>query len=80
MKCEICGKECDNLGAHMYQKHREALPLEIKVDETIKEKPLSELVSEMKDLLKPYQNEISIRTFEKGGKLKEIEITARIQL
>lgn len=53
---------------------------EIKVDDVIKEKLLSVLISEIKNLLKPYQNELIIRISEKGGKMKEIEITARIQL
>ena len=52
----------------------------IKVDSIIQEKPLSELISEIKDLLKPYQNKFTITVFENGGRIKEIEITARIQL
>ena len=44
------------------------------------EKPLSELILEIRELIKCYQNQISIKTFEKNGKISEIEITARIQL
>ena len=90
MICSVCNKDFKNLGAHMYQMHKGnelntfensvEVPSEIKVDEVIKEKPLSILVSEIKELLRPYQNELIIRIAEKGGKMKEIEITARIQL
>ena len=92
MKCDICGKEdIKNLGVHKYKAHqiivsekgfKEEIEREKKlyVDDVFKEKPLSVLVSEIKDLLKPYQNELVIRIAEKGGKMKEIEITARIQL
>ena len=94
MICTICNKDYNNLGVHMYHKHKETLKpgqvikvddpseiqAEIQVDEVIKEKPLSILVSEIKELLKPYQNELIIRIAEKGGKMKEIEIIARIQL
>jgi len=92
-ECKICGREFKNLGVHMYQMHKSvSIPKdlefengnkvapEIKVDEIIKEKLLSALISEIKDLLKPYQNELIIRIAEKGGKMEEIEITARIQL
>lgn len=44
------------------------------------EKPLSELILEIRELLKRYQNQISINTFEKNGRVSEIEIIARIQL
>ena len=49
------------------------------VDE-ITEKPLSVLLSEIKSLLKTFRNEIDVRISERGGKISEIEIRARIQL
>lgn len=80
MKCEICGKDYDNLGAHMYQKHRDTSDAPQIIVDDITEKPLSELILDIKDLLRKYRSDITIRTIEKGGKMSEIEITARIQL
>ena len=49
------------------------------VDE-ITEKPLSTLLSEMKNLMKSFRHEIDIRISERGGKTSEVEIRVRIQL
>ena len=49
-------------------------------DEFIKEKPLSLLISELRQILNRFQSQITVKTFEKNGKTSEIEITARIQL
>jgi len=89
MKCDICGGEFKNLGVHKFHAHRDKLkpgeiievdnPSELFVDD-ITEKPLSELISQIKEPMKRYQNQITTRIFEKNGKVSEIEITARIQL
>ncbi len=88
MKCEICGGEFKNLGVHKFHVHRESLkfgevigvdhPDELRVDD-ITEKRLSLLISEIKALLKTFRNEIDVRISEKGGKVSEVEIRARIQ-
>ena len=77
MKCDICGVEVKNLGAHKYQKHREELPT-VAID-VPKEKPLSDLIDGIKALLRPYQSQISVSYEEENGSVKSIEITARIQ-
>ena len=46
----------------------------------ITEKPLSILISEIKNLMRTYRNEIDVKVIEKGGKVSEIEIGVRIQL
>ena len=89
MKCEICGDEVKNLGVHKYHKHRDQLapgsiiaiddPKEIIVDVPT-DKRLSELINAMKELLKPYQNKITVSYEEEGSLVKSIEFTARIQI
>ncbi len=78
MKCEICGEEFKNLGSHKFAKH--GIAAAITVDEHLSDKQLSSLISEMRTILKPYVNELTVKTIEAGGSVKEIEITARIQL
>jgi ribosomal protein L6P/L9E len=87
MKCEICGDEVKNLGVHKYHKHRDKIapgtvievdkPKEIIID-VPKEKPLSELVDEMKKLLRPYRFTIKVSYEEEDVDKKYLEITARI--
>jgi len=93
MKCDICGKDYKNVGVHRRFAHPTASldekhgwiedtlspKMSIVVDDYT-EKPLSELILEIRELIKCYQNQISIKTFEKNSKISEIEITARIQL
>ncbi len=52
----------------------------IVVDEPIKEKPLSDLISDIKQLVKRYRNQITTKISEKDGKVSEIMIEVRIQL
>ena len=93
MKCEICGVEVKNLGVHKYHKHRDILkPGEViavdhlnELDEKIvideiTEKPLSELLSNMKEVLKTFRHELDVRISDKGGRTSEVEIRVRIQL
>ena len=80
MICEICGQEVKNLGLHNYQKHREKEPrVTLTVDE-ITEKPLSTLLSEMKNLMKSFRHEMDIRISDRSGRTSEVEIRVRIQL
>ena len=90
--CDICGKEFDNVGVHKYHAHRELQepkePVQVdkiidiitKVDEVPQEKPLNDLISEIKNILNRYQNTIETKIVESGGKVKEIQIIARILL
>lgn len=85
--CEICGQQVKNLGVHKYHNHRENVPEEnvsqpkekIVID-SVTEKPLSTLISEMKSLLNRYQNTMTVKISEKSGKPFEVELTVRIQL
>lgn len=45
-----------------------------------KEKPFSELINAMKELLKPYRTGIGVSYEEEDGQIKSIEFTARIQV
>ena len=77
MKCEICGEDFKNLGVHM-RVHKE--PSANVIVDVPTEKPLSELLSAMKELLRPYQNRINVSYEEEAGSVKSIEFTARIQV
>ena len=95
MKCEICGKECKNVGVHKFHAHKSILNPEevvdwveddltkestkLKVDE-ITEKPLSELLSNLKEVLKTFRHELDVRISERGGRTSEVEIRVRIQI
>ena len=89
--CEICGEEFENLGSHKYHAHREfkepvtpiaktVLEIITGVDKVPQEKPLNDLISDIKKLVSRYQNTIETKIVESGGKVKEIQIIARIQL
>lgn len=96
MKCEICGKDdIKNLGVHKYKAHQIVVSKKgfqeeverkltmyketLKVDE-ITEKPLSELLSNMKDILKTFRHELDVRISDRGGRTSEVEIKVRIQI
>ena len=93
MQCDLCGKEVKNLGVHKYHKHRDTLkPGEViavehlsELDEKIvvdeiTEKPLSELLSNLKGILKTFRHELDVRISESGGRTSEVEIRVRIQV
>ena len=50
------------------------------IESVPQEKPLNDLILAIKKLIKPYQNQIETKILENGGRVKEIQITARIQL
>lgn len=79
MKCDICGEEFKNLGAHKFAKHGITVSETLTIDVPT-EKPLSELIDAMKTLLKPYQSKLTVSYEEEGGSIKSIEFTARIQV
>lgn len=80
VKCELCGEEVKNLGVHKYHKHKETLAEVLVVDEHLPDKQLSRLISDVKELLRQYRSDITVKTVEQNGVVSEIEITARIQL
>jgi len=49
------------------------------IEDVIKEKPLSDLLLGIRELLKRHQHQLIITVDEKNGKMNGIEITARIQ-
>lgn len=87
LKCEICGDEVKNLGLHKYHKHKDKFvpgtvlevdsPKELIID-VPKEKPLSELVDELKKLLRPYRFTLKVSYEEEDVDKTYLEITARI--
>jgi hypothetical protein len=94
-RCEICGEDFKNLGVHMYQKHRELsdikpgkiIPLDGPLDYTTnlvidvpKEKPLSEIIEEIKRLLRSYRFTVRVSYEEEDVNLTSVEILARFQV
>ena len=84
MNCDLCGKEVKNLGVH--KRFCGKTPIgqpkvleKIVVDE-ITEKPLSELLSNLKGILKTFRHELDVRISESGGRTSEVEIRVRIQV
>jgi len=87
MKCEICGDEFKNLGVHQRfcGKTTKEPVVETPAFETVKvdeitEKPLSELLSNLKEVLKTFRHEFDVRISERGGRTSEVEIRVRIQI
>ena len=85
--CPYCGEFKKNLGAHKrfckdLPEKEKGWPWEndIVVDDYLPEKPLSSIISEIKQTLRQYRTQIEVKTVERGGKTDEIEILARIQL
>ena len=77
MICPECGGEFKNLGAH--KRFCSAKP-QIKVDDYIKEKPLSSIIADIRDVLKSVQHEMTVKTVADNGVTKLVEITARFQI
>ena len=78
-KCPECGKMVKNLGAHNYHSHKQMRVVIQEPDDHIPEKPLRELLSEVRKILNRYQNSITVTTTERGGKTESVDISARIQ-
>lgn len=80
--CDVCGEEVKNFGAHKYQKHKDVpgtiIPVDSIVVDVPKEKPLSDLVLEMKKLLRPYRFTIKVIYEEEDVNIMNMEIIARI--
>jgi len=79
--CPHCGAFKKNLGSHMRHCTSGADGVfKIKVDDYLPEKPLSSVISDIKQVLRQYRAEIEVTTIERGGTTEEIEILTRIQL
>jgi hypothetical protein len=80
--CPICSKEYKNLGSHMAHAHKEqkADGGNIVVDDYVPEKLLSDLISELRAVLKKVHHcQLTVETMEQNGITGEVVITARIQ-
>jgi len=78
-KCDICGESFKNLGSHMVHAHGEK-SASVTVDANIvKEQPLQNLVQDIKDILRPFQHDLTLKIDEKNGSVIGLELMARIQ-
>lgn len=75
MKCPDCGGEFKNLGAHKRFCNQKGERI---VDNYLMEKPLSSVISDIRDILKRYHEEIEVTTIEKDG-MTSVELTVRFQ-
>jgi hypothetical protein len=85
MKCPVCGEDYKNLGAHMKAHPGSIIPVTKHEFETItidipKEKPLSEIIEEIKKLLRSYRFTVKVSYEEEDVNLKNVEILARFQV
>jgi len=82
MQCEICGEEFKNLGVHKRFCGKASIeqPKEKIVVDEFTEKPLSELLSNLREVLKTFRHEFDVRISERGGRTSEVEIRVRIQI
>jgi len=84
--CQYCGEIFDNPKVHeRFCKKRpsdkEGWPYEqnIIVDNYIPEKPLSIIISEIRNVLRSYKHCLEVKTMERNGTTEEIEIVVRFQ-
>ena len=63
VKCEVCGKEVKNLGAHMYHSHGNP-----KTHEFITDKEFETTLFEIKDIVKRYRHSFETTIIEQDGK------------
>ncbi len=83
-ECPICHKEFKNVGSHIRFSHHGSVipcdnPNEIEVDEITKE-PLSKLLSDLKEILNKFRNQMEVKVKEENGKPVEIEVSVKIKL
>ena len=80
MKCEICGEDFKNLGVHM-RVHKATPDYSVNLTVDVpKEKPLSEIIEEIKKLLRSYRFTVKVSYEEEDVNLKNVEILARFQV
>jgi len=90
MICPDCGLNFKNLGAHKrFCKKRIMRPGEllevnsfddIIMDDYIKEKPLSSILSEIEGVLKSLHHQIQVNVTSENGSATEVELKVRFQL
>lgn len=51
----------------------------VDIENVPQEKPLNDLIREIKNLLRPFQSQFEVKIFESNGKTTEIQITTRIR-
>jgi len=85
-ECPICHKEFKNVGSHVRFAHPGGVipcdgidDIHLEIDQ-ITEEPLSKLLSDLRQILGKFQNEISTKILEKNGKPYEVEIVGRIKI
>jgi len=78
MICPDCGGEFKNLGAHKRFCKQPVSNL-IQVDDYIKEKPLSSIISDIEDILKSVQHQLQVSVTSDNGKESEVELIVRFQ-
>ena len=72
---KLSGKECREVS------RADKIIQKITVDsEIIKDSKLSDVLTQIRALLNSYQNELSFKVEEKGGKISGVEITAKIKI
>jgi hypothetical protein len=79
-KCEICGKEFKNLGAHMKAHGKGPGLATLTVDNPIEDKQLSSLISDIQQKLNRYRTKMDVIVHSENGTPVEVELKARIQV
>ena len=75
--CPDCGKKVKNLGAHKYHTHKK---VEQEIDNYIEDKPLSELVDKIRELLRSYpRTTFAVSSTEECGVVGRIDLAIGIQ-
>ena len=75
VKCEICGKEVKNLGAHMYHSHGQSQQVEF-----ITDKELATAISQIENIVRRYRNKSEITIKAQDGKQEQVELLITIQM
>ena len=78
--CQYCGEIFKSPKVHERFCEKRPLGNGIIVDEYIQEKPLSSIISEIRQILRQHRSRMEIKTIEQNGTVEEIEIIARMQL
>jgi hypothetical protein len=76
MICPKCGGEFKNLGVHT----RFCKDSTITVDDYIKEKLLSSIISGIEDILRSVQHQLQVSVTSDNGKESEVELKVRFQI
>ena len=77
MICPDCGGIFKNIGAH--KRFCKAVRPKLVVDDYM-EKPLSSIISGIREVLKSHQYQITVTTTENNGVAEDVELKVRFQL